>query len=109
METKVILRGRKVYICFLEGKKYTFKKNEPVVMHPSYAAIFGQKRDGDRKFIFEIIHGAPPKVVSNVSDKSEEAIDIAAKHRQHMKTRTVLGQSRKFGRKKLPGRNRRLL
>lgn len=104
MEIKVILRGREVYKCLLEGKKYTFKKDEPVVMHPSYAAIFGQKRDDNGKFLFEIIHGEPPKIVPQVRDTSEEAVDIAVKHKKHMKTRKTHGQSKLFGRKKMPSR-----
>lgn len=102
METKVILRGREAYHCHLEGKKYDFKKGVPVVMHPSYAAIFGQRRDDYGKLLFEIIHGELPKIVPQVRDTSEAAIDIAVKHRKHMKTRKTPGQSRKFGRKKRP-------
>lgn len=104
MEIKVILRGRDVYKCLLENKKYVFKKGKPVVMHPSYAAIFGQKRDDNKKFLFEIIHGESPKIVSPISDKGEEAVDIAVKHRKHMKTRKTPGQSKKFVRKKMSAR-----
>lgn len=104
METKVILRGRDVYKCFLEGEKHTFKKGKTVVMHPSYAAILGQKRNDNGKFLFEIIHGEPPKIVSQVRDTSEEAIDMAVKHRKHMKTRKTPGQSKKFVRKRMPSR-----
>lgn len=104
MEIKVILRGRDVYKCLLEGKKHIFKKDEPVVMHPSHAAIFGQKRDDNGKFLFEVVHGEPPKIVSSIADRSEEAVDIAVKHRKHMKTRKTPGQSKKFGRKKMPSR-----
>lgn len=104
MEIRVVLKGRAVYKCLLEGKKYAFKKDEPVVMHPSYAAIFGQKRDDNGKLLFEIIHGRPPKIISPISDKSEEAIDMAVRHKRHMKTRTTPGASRRFGRKKMPSK-----
>lgn len=102
MEIKAILRGRKIYKRLLDGKKYVFEKDVPVVMHPSLAAIFGQKRDDNGKFLFEIVHGEPPKIVAAISDKREEAVDIAVKHKHHMKTRTTPGASRRFGRKKMP-------
>lgn len=104
IETKIILRGKAVYKGFLEGKKYSFKKGVPVIMHPTYAAIFGQKRDENKKFLFEIIHGESPQLVSGRTEKSKEAIEIAVKHKQYMKTRTTLGASRRFGYRQAPSR-----
>lgn len=104
IETKVILRGRAVYKCFLEGKKYSFRKDEPVVTHPTYAAIFGQKRGDNGELLFEVIHGEPPKIISVTTDKSKEAADIAVKNKQHMKNRTTLGASRRFGYRQAPSR-----
>lgn len=101
METKIILRGRDVYKCLLEGKICVFKKGEPVVVHPALASVLKNRKDGSGKFLFETVHGQPIQEIKVKQDKSPEAIKKV--HTQEAKkNKKTLGKSQVYGRRTKP-------
>lgn len=100
METTIILRGKEAYKCLFEGKRYLFKRGEPVAMHPTLAAVIGHRLGDDGKLLFEIVHGETPKTVEVVPDRSPEAIAMDQIIRKKQKAKKTPGTTKRFGRQK---------